>query len=295
MENDEGARHQGQAEPSSATGKPQFPRKIQDLLAQGDALFRSGRFQRAVHVWTRVLFLERGNRAAREAIDRGKRAIAEQERQLDIQALEAARLLDAGERVAARRLVTELLSRDPRHPEGRNLSERLEALSRRGHVAPRPSVPRGAREGAPPARRRRTRSAAPAAYVRPVSPLKIAAFLFCALCLFLAGAVYIHLNWDFLASEGLLSSSRGARTAKAQAAIEEVDVPPLPFPSELHYYNGARLYSKGRYREALSELGRVGRRSPAFKSAESLILRIEERLLRGAATENAPAQLGRGR
>jgi hypothetical protein len=106
----------------------------------------------------------------------------------------------------------------------------------------------------------------------------MAAFLFCAFCLLALGGFYIHLNWDSLVGDSAFAPS-------PRDDVHELggrDIPPLPTLSELHYFNGARLFAKGRYREALAELERVGRQSSVAEEARSLVLRIEERLLRDA-------------
>jgi hypothetical protein len=104
------------------------------------------------------------------------------------------------------------------------------------------------------------------------------AFLFFFSCVFAIGGLYLHLNWGFLISDRGASGSRQA----GPAVSDESDLPVLPSPSELYFYNGARLHGQGRYREALDELGRVERQSSFYEEARGLILRIEERLLRGA-------------
>jgi tetratricopeptide (TPR) repeat protein len=298
MDSDEGNRARqpgrpGAGGPPSSSGKdapvgdsPRVAAKIRDLLQKGHELAEVGRFHQAIHIWERILFLDRGNRTAREWIDKAKRAVAEQEREFDAQVLQASRLLEGGDRHGARLLVAGVLDRDPRHPEARSLWERLEILERRGD---RPSRSLSVSGGRVPVRSRRQRTAPlarpDAGRPRPVSALKVAAFLFSALCLFGAGALYLHLNWDFLVSEGPFGSAResGAGT------VDPIEIPPVPFPAELHYYSGYRLFAKGKYREALVELARVERQSPAFESARSLTLRIEERLLRGAlGGETAP-------
>jgi len=297
MDNDEGkrrARQRGAGESSLPSKLSEPSQKIQTLLEQGEELFRASRYQRAVHVWTRILFLDRGNVGAREAIERGKRAVAEQERQIDSQVVEAMRYLDGGDRRNARRLLEEALSRDRRHREARGLWEKLDALDRRSDQKNRARTGASVPDGATPVRARtRSRSPAYRTGTLPAPPFKMAkmaAFLFCALALFGAGAAWLHLNWDFLVSEGLLSRVRDGSRA---AAVEELDLPVLPFPGELHYYNGARLFAKGRYRHALSELARVERQSRGFESARSLIVRIEERLLRGAAQDASAASAPR--
>jgi hypothetical protein len=104
----------------------------------------------------------------------------------------------------------------------------------------------------------------------------MAAFLFCALCLLALGGLYLHLNWEFLVGDSAFAASRQA----GPGATPEIEHPELPGLSDLHYYNGARLFAKGLYREALSELARVDRRSTSFEEARSMMVRIEERLLR---------------
>lgn len=257
---------------------PGGPRTIGRLLAQGSSLFRRGRLQQAIHVWTRILFLDRNNRAARDAIAQAKSAIAERQREMDVLVLEANRRAAAGDRLGAQKRLARVLALDPRHVEARGLWEKLEEQARRGEarsgslaLADKPAEEnsfQGLRPRvAPP----------PSVQADRASPLKMAAFFFSALCLFAAGAVYVHLNWDFLVSDG--------RPAVAvDADLRELDLgalsglPPL---SELHFFNGARLHTKGMYREALSELALVEPDNPNYEEARNLILRIEGRLLRG--------------
>jgi hypothetical protein len=68
--------------------------KTEELALQGEELYRQGLFQQAIHVWTRILFLDRTNLEARGAIERAKRDIAERQRRLDLEIAEAARLLE---------------------------------------------------------------------------------------------------------------------------------------------------------------------------------------------------------
>lgn len=257
--------------------------KIHALLRQGDALLRGGRYQQAIHVWTRILFLDRRNRVAREAIEKAKRLLAERQRELDVMVLDAARCLRDGERRAAKRLLGQVLLVDPRHTEGRSLSERLETMERRGD-GPSRSMGGEPDPETSPRRRRRTHSVrARAERSDAASPLKMASFLFCALCLLALGGLYLHLNWDVLVDDRAFASTEQA----GWSGTGERDGPDLPSLSELHYYNGVRLFSKGQYRQALSELRRVGRQSGVFEEARGLVLRIEQRLLRDATTAEA--------
>jgi tetratricopeptide (TPR) repeat protein len=250
------------------------PRTIYGLLEQGRGLFRRGRLQQAIHVWTRILFLDRNNRAARTAIEQAKSVIAERQREMDALVLEAARRAAAGDRRGAQKRLARVLALDPRHAEGRGLWEKIEEQTRRGEVrsGSLALAESPAEEEASPSQRRRV--VAPSSVkTESASPLKMAAFFFSALCLFAAGAVYVHLNWEFLVSDGRPSAEPNQPDLTAPTS--------LPSLSELHYFNGTRLYTKGSYREALSELALVDPENPNFEEARSLILRIEGRLLRG--------------
>ena len=109
------------------------------------------------------------------------------------------------------------------------------------------------------------------------SRLKMAAFVTGALVLFAASALYLSVNWEAIVSGGALGRSNGS----AAAVLPDSLPASAPELSEIRYYNGERLYALGRYREALVELRRVDRDSRVVSEARSLILRIEDRLLRG--------------
>ncbi len=278
-------------EETPASGQPSS--KIEELLRQGEKLLRAGRYQQAIHVWTRILFLDRGNPNACDAIDTAKRALAERQRKLDVMVLDAAGELPDGDRRRARRILARVLAADPRHTEGRSLWEKLEAMDLRGDAQSRSLTTDPNGESSVPLRRktkrnkivrgRRSKAAG--------SPLKMAAFLFCALCLLVLGGTYLHLNWDILVSDDPFVTSRPG----GAEALDEQDVLPIPSPDELLYYNGARLFAKGRYREALVVLARVDRKSGVFETARGLMLRIEDRLLRDSInSESAGTESQKG-
>lgn len=245
-----------------------------------------GMYEQAIHLWTRILFLERGHARAKRAIERAKRALSERQRELDEELATATRLLDEGKVEAASAKVKHVLLIDPRISEAHQLAERIEAKQRRPD-SNRPLIPdnRVRDEGQLSAGTRglRLRVSGP---VEPkgsrgasATPLKMAGFVLGVILVFAAGALYLHLNWESIVGDDALVG--GAALAPAGGGLgasrETLEVPTA---SALHYYNGARLYAKGRYREALAELSRVRRSEPEAELARSLILRIEERLLR---------------
>jgi tetratricopeptide (TPR) repeat protein len=283
MEFDPGRPHKSSsvdtADPDSSFGDFGADEKTGDLLRQGKAYLRTGRYQQAIHVLTRILFLDRGNPDVRDAIERAKRALAERQRELDVIVAEASTYEQEGERLKAKRLLARVLSSDPRHAEGRSLWEKIESWERRRDTQTNGTTLATDPEKESSRLRRRNgaqMNGARSKRARSASPLKMAAFLFCALCLLALGGLYLSLNWEFLVSDSAFATSRQA----TPEAMLDYEHPQLIAPSELHYFNGARLFAKEHYREALSELARVDRRAACFEEARSLIVRIEERLLR---------------
>jgi len=271
-----------QAAPETSPSAP----KSDELLRQGEELFSMGMYDQAIHLWTRILFLERGHARAKRAIERAKRAISERQRKLDEELATAARLVEEGEVEAASAKVKHVLLIDPRISEAHQLAERIEAKQRRADSS-RPAVPHTrARDGRDPSAGKRgllLRVSGPVerdGHRRAsATPLKMGGFVLGVILVFASGALYLHLNWEFIVGDDALVGG-AALTPGGGALGASREAPDVPTASALHYYNGARLYAKGRYREALDELSRVRRSEPEAELARSLILRIEERLLR---------------
>ena len=85
-------------------------RQIDALLDEGLERFFAARYDEAIHLWTRVLFLDRSHARARAYIDRARTTRAEGQRRSD-ELLQASReLLEQGEADEARRLLTEAVA-----------------------------------------------------------------------------------------------------------------------------------------------------------------------------------------
>jgi len=271
---------------------PEAPPKSFDLLRQGEDLYSRGLYHQAIHVWTRVLFLDRGNADARLRIDKAKEVIAERERRLDVEIAEAKGLFESGQIQEARERVRSVLSADGSHSEAVQLEAAIEALDRRNEP-PRETPREADRLTAQPTtpakgvvfKVPKSPKGSPARSGRPVtSRFKMTAFLLVALLLFAASLFYLRENWDAIVSDGAYGHPPGLTHAVPPDRLA-ASVPDL---SQLRYYNGERLFAQGRYLEALAELRLVDRDSNVISEARSLILRIEDRLLRGA-TEPEPA------
>ena len=100
------------------------------LLVDGLDRYFNGRYEDAIHLWTRVLFLDRSHARARAYIDRARTAIAERQRRSD-ELLQASRdLLDQGQTAAARDLLTEAVARTGDDEHAAALREHLERVER---------------------------------------------------------------------------------------------------------------------------------------------------------------------
>jgi tetratricopeptide (TPR) repeat protein len=276
---------------------PEVPAKSFDLLRQGDNLYSRGLYHQAIHVWTRILFLDRGNPEARVRIDNAKQAVAELQRRLDAEIAEARGLFDAGEIERARERVRTVLAADSSHGDAVQLAASIEAIERRNEpprepvaeLEPRPepkaapaqtvALPPTPTHGVVIRVAKNPRFSSGRAESPATSRFKMAAFLLGALLLFAVSAFYLSENWDAIVSDGAFGNPAGS----AATALPDRLAAEVPDLSQLRYYNGERLFAQGRYREALAELRRVDRDSTVVAEARSLILRIEDRLLRGAS------------
>ncbi len=264
---------------------PEAPSKSIELLRQGEDLYSRGLYHQAIHVWTRVLFLDRRNADARLRIEKAKEVIAERERRLDAEIAEAKGLLESGKILEARERVRSVLAGDGSHSEAVQLEAAIEALDRRNE-APRETPREADRLAAQPTtpakgvvfKVPRSPKGSPARSGRPfASRFKMTAFLLAALLLFSTSLFYLRENWEAIVSDGAYGHPAGL----THAVLPEGLAASAPDLSQLRYYNGERLFAQGRYREALAELRLVDRDSKVISEARSLILRIEDRLLRG--------------
>jgi tetratricopeptide (TPR) repeat protein len=280
---------------------PDASSRSSELFRQAEELFRSGHYHRAIHVWTRILFIDRGNSEAKLRIERAKEALAERQRSLDAEIAEATALFDGGEIDGARARVRSVLELDSGHGEASALAAAIDLLDRRSEPpfeTPRPAgedqaaaapektaPPKGVVFKVPKAQRARSPRGARAGGSR----LEMAGFVSIAVLLFAVSALYLSKNWEAIVSGGTLDRETGG----AAAPLPDSPAATPPDLSEIRFYNGERLFAQERYREALVELRRVERDSRLVAEARSLILRIEDRLLRGSTETEQHANAAR--
>jgi len=276
----------------SHDGQPDLDRdaKIDELLLAGLEQYFDGRYQEAIHIWGRVLFLDRGHLRARAYIERARSALAERQRTTEELVQEGVAALDRGDGPAARRFLTTAVATGEPHDLAHAYLDRLD------RIAPAPQ-PQEVRPPTPEADRaehagRRRRSAA----ARPVRALPIIG------AAILVGAVIL-----FAASRDLLRPlvARDWRQAPAAGAAATPDPLPVPRPSEVALGRARDLYRSGHVKAALAALDGVSQADPLAPEAVRLEIELQRILLESAgaaaglprppppAAPAKPAEVGR--
>src|SRR5512146_640542 len=102
--------------------------KIEELLLAGLNYYFAGDHDRAINVWTRVLFLDRGHTRARAYIDRARGALAERQRESEELVQRGMAAFDQGDSASARELLSAAVARGGPHDVAFALLERLNRL-----------------------------------------------------------------------------------------------------------------------------------------------------------------------
>ena len=241
--------------PDAAGPGPQ----IEELLLSGLDRYFTGRHEEAIHIWTRVLFIDRGHRRARAYIERARLALAERQREHEILLQDGVDAMGRGDTGAAR----EMLARSVRDagPDDRALAA-LARLDRLHHA----SIAYAPAATAPARPRVAQRAIPPGAWV---SLLLIVALS--------AGAAAVA--FGAFGAPGLWSGARPAATAGPVASA------PLPVitAGEAALVRARSLQSRGQLREAAQALSGVAADDPLRAEADVLLIEIQNTLIASVA------------
>lgn len=240
--------------------------RAEALLVEGLDRYFEGRYEEAIHIWTRVLFLDRAHQRARAYIDRARSAMAERHRRAEEMLQAGHDLLDQGRTDAARHLLTEAVATSGEDERASALRRRLERLElfERAHATARARVP--PRGPAP-----RTTDAWPRRRVaRLVAIVAVAGLV-------IAGMMNPTVqNWLGI----------GSPTEQLSTPTPPASWPPLT-TSDVALIRARNFYNRGRLAEALKALDRVRADSPAATEADELRVQIQQVLLAGAQPPSA--------
>lgn len=246
------------ADPTTPTPSPSPDREsaIEQLLLTGLDHYFAGRFDQAIHLWTRILFLDRGHVRARAYIERARLAVAEGQR-----ALEERQSRDGGVTAATSRPHAALPALPPFEPPGDPLG--------------------AAAAGATDAPARMDRRA-PAESVWPhVSLTVVSLVLLCAAA--------------FIASEGETVSRWMLASPSELSAVEPMDdrgTLPVPDTSRMLVERARALFARGHVRDALGVLDGIRPNDVAKPESDALRGELQRALLDAggfpATVANAP-------
>ena len=236
------------------------------LLVDGLDRYVEGRYEEAIHVWTRVLFIDRSHARARAYIDRARTALAERQRQADEMLHATGESIAQGDAGRARQLLSEAVEAagDDERAAGLRLHlERLERVQTAPEVqaAHRPAVV----DVVPLPNRRRARTHA----------------------WLMTGVAGLGVLGLAVVSSGPLREWLLLRRATPTLATRSVVEPPaVPSASEVAFVRARTLFTRGRLAEALLALDRVAADNEYRVAADALRVRIQQLLL---ATAESPA------
>lgn len=255
-------RHDATSADAAGTGQES---RVEDLLVEGLDRYFLGQYEDAIHLWTRVLFLDRSHASARAYIDRARGAILERQRRSEEALQHVAALLDQGRPAEARvhlQQAAAALGEDERTAALRLRLERLERVF----------------GGGP-----RIRGAAEPAVVRWGSWVSERL----TIRTWLAAAVLVVMA-SLLASNGV----RARLGVVGGVAVPAPTLSPGPVPvlshADVALVRARTLYGRGRLAEALDVLNRVEFEQIARDESDRLRVDIQRLLLASADEGRAP-------
>jgi tetratricopeptide (TPR) repeat protein len=240
--------------------------RIESLLVEGLEHYFASRFEEAVHLWTRVLFLDRAHARARAYIDRARSAMAERQRRAEAMLQESDDLLAQGHTAAARHLLAEAIATTGDDERASALRVKLERLER-------------AHAGASAAAPHHSPSVSTSPWRWPGRERLALLIAASAVIVLIAATVP-----DVLRLLGFSAADRRLSASTESARL------PVMSSGEVALVRARSLYSRGRLAEALQALERVSAESPVRAAADQLRVEIQQILVPGIPAAGHPVR-----
>ena len=250
--------------------------KIERLLLAGLDHYFKGQYQRAIDVWSRVLFLDRSHARARAYIERARAALAERLRESEELLHTGVEAFERGDVGEARELLTSAVERGGGRDDALAVLDRLERLET---TARQPSVGSNVEHRARfPLRRRLAQGTESPRQVRMV-PLAL-------LLVVLAASAYGLRAWQPWSAT--LVQAPGS--ISPLPAVGLGDPLPIPTSAEVTLARASRLVADGREHDALRMLVTIAPDDPLRSDAEAMRTAIQRRLLSPKPAETGVAE-----
>lgn len=239
--------------------------KIERLLLSGLDHYFKGRYERAVDIWTRVLFLDRSHARARAYIERARAALSERLRESEELVHTGVEAFERGDVTEARSLLTSAIKQGGGRDEALTVLDRLNRLE---VAAGGDGLPR--RSGG--TRSATQRKFSPGVKQGPRRVRVVPLVLFLGVVLVVG---YTAMSWGEW--ESLIWGQPSLRTVvPAQVAVESL---PLPLGASVRVSRARRMVEDGRFYQALDVLTMVGSSNSLAKEADALRAEIQRQLL----------------
>jgi tetratricopeptide (TPR) repeat protein len=240
--------------------------KIEQLLLVGLDHYFASRYELAINVWTRVLFLDRSHARARAYIERARSAQAERQRESEELLHNGLSAFQRGESGEARRLLEAAIEGGAPSEDALAILERVNRLetaaahgTRDGDLRARLPIAEGRRQ---PAR----------ASVRGA----VAAIAVLAVGLLAYAVSTRRLDWQSLLA---LTGAEPLPTATTGVPARPETMLALPHRGEMMLTRARALSASGHLREALSALRSVRSTDPQKPEADRLSADLQRQLL----------------
>ncbi len=213
--------------------------RIEQLLLSGLDHYFAAQYEQAIHVWTRVVFLDRTHDRARAYIERARRAIAERQRESEELVQRGIDAFNQGQPETSRRLLNDAIARGGANEAALTFLDRLNRLEAgSGASVPLVLEPAAPRVPPPTPQPPAPRSGRGRRWIAVVA----------ALCALVVGALFL---WQGPQADG---GAEIAATVPPGIAIEPL---PVPRSAEILLVRARTLYDNGRLLDALRVLDGV--------------------------------------
>jgi tetratricopeptide (TPR) repeat protein len=257
--------------------------KIEQLLLIGLDHYFAARYELAINVWTRALFIDRSHARARAYIDRARSALAERQRESEELLQNGVAAFQRGEGDEARRLLQAAIDGGAPSEEALAVLARLNRLETAAPTVPVRRADRVHRAGTPLSGDVVRRS--------PVWRVILSGFVLAAIAgaVFAASRTRVDLQ-SYLGVRSFLSLTGEFRSPEASGpppVVREVALV-LPRRGEMILANARALMATGHFREALTTLDTVRLTDPQRADADRLRAEIQQQLIALATLPTVP-------